>query len=287
MTKRQARFLAISVMAVSCGSCLDRRDGDVFSQLHFNGETMSDYYTLGAKRAGLLVYSKTGLRLSQWATTPVAPGRTDFTWGDPRHWPSQPGKPIHVEEWSIKSNCAGGKTFVWMDAYRNDYVRSSLQHRYKVETTRAEFRVGEGPWVDITAGGACGTMGQPYALHDVTTDPYSLRVWGNIYTADGQSVGRRFFWQHTISYVPDARNSCWKADAEKTRPAIKQEEAWWDSFNGWTLGTGAASQNGEPDGSQVAYARWQMVGKGVGGGWGGQTQARTESEFCMQYQWNW
>ena len=257
---------------------------DVLSQLHLNGESMSDYYTLGVRRAGLMINSSTGQKVSQWMTNPITPTRTDFTWGDPNNWPSAAGQPVNVEEWSIKSNCAGGRTFVWLDAFRNDYANSAVHNRFKISTTRAEIRVGNGPWIDITAGGACGTDGQPYALHDVTTDQYSLRVWGNIYKINGVTVGRRFFWQETMSYVAAAKNVCWKTDTDQIRPAIKQEEAWWDSTNGWKPGSGSIGPNKEPDGEQVIYGRWQMIGKGAGDGW---QESDSAEKLCLQYEWVW
>jgi len=281
-----AYFLAIGAIVQVNVSCAAQNADDVIKELQFNGETMSDYHTLGSRRMGVMINRITGQKLSQWATNPVGPTRTDFTWGDPNNWPSAPGKPISVEEWSIKSNCAGGRTFVWLDAYRNDYADSSVRNRFKIGTTRAEIRVGGGPWTDITDGG-CGVEGQPYALHDVTTNPYGLRVWGNIYQVDGVTVGRRFFWQETISYVPNANNSCWTKDPDRVRPAIKQEEAWWDSTNGWKPGSGSMGVNGEPDGAQVTYGRWQMVGKGAGEGWNLSLRGSSANQFCLQYQGTW
>ncbi len=256
----------------------------IFNQLHFNGESMSDYYTLGVRRAGLMINSGTGQKVSRWMTTPISPTRTDFTWDDPNDRPSGAGKPINIEEWSVKSNCAGGRSFVWLDAFRNDFADSVVHHRFKIKTSRAEIRIGNGPWVDITAGGSCGTDGQPYALLDVTTDPYSLRVWADIYTVDEVTVGRRFFWQATMSYVAAAKNPCWKQDANQMRPAIKQEEAWWDSTTGWGPGSGSIGANEQPDGKQVHYGRWQMIGKGAGDGWLG---ADSLEQLCLQTEWVW
>jgi hypothetical protein len=288
-----ATRIAIAVIAIlpvmlwltNEASALARQDvNDVLNQLHLNGESMSDYYSLGVRRAGLMINSSTGQKVSQWMTKPITPTRTDFTWGDPNNWPTAAGKPINVEEWSVKSNCAGGRTFVWLDAFRNDYANSAVHNRFRIATTRAEIRVGNGPWIDITAGGTCGTDGQPYALHDVTTDQYGLRVWGNIYKIDDVTVGRRFFWQETMSYVATAKNACWKTDTSQVRPAIKQEEAWWDSTTGWKPGSGSIGANKEPDGKDVVYGRWQMVGKGAGEGW---QESDSAEKLCLQYEWVW
>ena len=251
----------------------------------FTGETMSDYYTFAARRAGLIVNSRTGQKMTQWVTRPTDTTHTDVAWVNPNVPRGADGKPASIEEWSIKSNCAGGKAFTWVDSYRSDDAKSSTQKRFKIATTRAEIRVGDGQWVDITGGGSCGTNGQPYALNDVTLTPYSLRVWGNIYKIDGTTVGRKFFWQHTLTYEPNAANPCWKQDALKTRPAIKHEEAWWDSVHGWAFhSSGSMGDIGQPDGVTVTYGRWQMVGKGVGHGWIGSFPGGL---VCMQKQWAW
>ena len=257
----------------------------VLDRLRLNGENMSAYYPLGSRRAGLMVNTVTGQKVSQWSTRPTGPDSADITWGDPAHWPSPAGQPITVEEWSIKTNCAGGRAFVWLNAFRNDYAQSTVRNRFRLETTRAELRVGDGPWVDITAGGSCGTDGHPYALNDVTIDPYGLRVWGNIHNADGLTVGTRFFWQETISYVAAADNSCWRSGPPGARAAIRQEETWWDSRAGWSIGRGEnAGAAGEPNGENVVYGRWQLIGRGVGPGWREEDAAE---KLCLQQTWPW
>ena len=251
----------------------------------FTGETMSDYYTFASRRAGLIVNSRTGQKMTQWVTKPTAATHTDVAWVNPNVRRGADGKPASVEEWTIKSNCVGGKGFTWIDSYRSDDPKSSTQKRFKIATTRAEIRVADGQWVDITNGGDCGTKGQPYALNDVTLTPYSLRVWGNIYMIDGITVGRKFFWQHTLTYVSAATNPCWQQDALKTRSAIKQEEAWWDSVHGWAFhSVGSLSKLGQPDGVTVTYGRWQMIGKAIGHGWIGSFPGGL---VCMRNQWAW
>jgi hypothetical protein len=253
--------------------------------LQFNGETMSDYYTLGQRRGGLIISSDSSqAKKSEWATNPISATRTDITWGDPNNWPAKAGDPTTVEEWEVKSNCRGGKNFIWLNAYRNDYAGTTKSYRFPIVTTRAEIQVGNGPWSDITAGGSCGTNGQPYMLNSVTTDSYSLRVWGNILNKDGVTVGTQFFWQERVSYVSAATNSCWQSDSVSTRPAIKQEEAWWDTKNpGWSIGSGTIS-NGIPDGNQVTYGRWQYVGQHAGAGW---LESDAAGNACLQFQWPW
>lgn len=249
------------------GETLSKEPGDTLAGVPTNGEKMIDYYVLGVSRRGLVVNAQTGQEMSEWRTSSADGNHTDITWIDPNNPPEKTGKPLSIEEWSIKDNCSGGEAFLWVSAYRNDYPERSRSKRFRIETTRAELS-GRGEWIDITTGGSCGTNGQPYALLKVTTAPYSLRVWGNLYKADGVTIGRRFFWQQTVTYIPSAYNSCWASDAMSSRPAIKREEAWWDSSHGWTLGSsGSMGANGEPDGEHVNYGRWTMIGKGAGYGW--------------------
>jgi peptidoglycan hydrolase-like protein with peptidoglycan-binding domain len=90
-----------------------------FNALSYTGETMSDYYTLGLRRGGLVVNASGGANLTEWATTPYGPGKTNFTWGDPSNWPYTDASRTYssVEEWEVKQNCAGGRSFVWINAY--------------------------------------------------------------------------------------------------------------------------------------------------------------------------
>ena len=282
--RKAASFLFSAVAAVAATTAAAAQDiTSALDHLHYNGETMSEYYMFGTKSTGLVVSRKSGKSLTQWQTKPTTEGHTEFTWGDPNHWPSLPGKPIIVEERAVKQNCAGGKAFVWVDAYRNDYPATNKHARFKIQTTHAEFRVGAGPWIDITDGGSCGTEGQPYALHDVTTDEYSLRVWGNIYKADAVTVGKTFFWQHSMTYMPSVSNNCWRTDTATARPAVKHHEAWWDSQKGWSQGSGSMDASGAPDGVSVTLGRWSMIGKGAGIGWAGSLKdSSAVGDACLQ-----
>ena len=245
------------------------------------GEKIDRYYPFHVQRGGLLVsQSDIEQRVSQWADRLVSPTRIDVTWGDPNNWP---GPDSSTEEFELKSNCAAGRGFLWLNAFKNE----NINQRYPIETTKAEIKISNGSWIDITQGGTCGTQGQPYALAELISEPYTLRVWGNIYTING-TVGRRFFWQHTISHEAASTNACWHNDPIKTRSAIVQEEAWWDSTFGWmssgaNTGAGSMGANGEPDGSSVAYVRGQKIAKDVGPGWstfGG-------INYCIKYLWDW
>lgn len=254
---------------------------DQFDHLRYTGEKMGDYYRLREKRTGE-VDTTDGKPVTQWTTKPIGSNRTDFVWSRPGEPEPAGDKPVQVEEWAVRTNCAAGRDFVWLDAYRNDYPALDRHARFRIETTRAELRFGNRPWTDITDGGSCGRDGQPKALYDVPTTPYTLQVWGNIYKADGVTVGRRFYWRATMSYVGNVENPCWREETGRVRPAIKQEEAWWDSATGWSIGSGSMGADGAPDGERVSYTRWGLIGKGVGQGWGGGWKsAAGEARICL------
>lgn len=240
------------------------------------GETVDQYYPFHARKGGLLVTANSdATKVSEWAMLPTSSTKADLSWGDPTNWPDPNAS---IEEYELKKNCAQGLDFLWLNAYRDP----APGHRFPVSTTRAEIRVGNGAWVDITSGGSCGTQGQPYMLSNLVNETYELRVWGNIYDIYG-AVGRRFFWQERVS-SDQTTNACWKNDSTVTRPVITQRETWWDSASGWIAGgSGSMGANGEPDGATVSYARGQGIGKGVGPGW----TTSGSASYCMQYQWDW
>lgn len=250
--------------------------------LTFNGELMNQYFTLGQRRAALIVTEGSGAGYTQWATAPVAgsPWRTDMVWGSPAQWPAPPGQPVYNEEFDIKNNCTAGKNFVWLHAFRNDNPNGT-RDRFKLVTTRAEIQVG-GMVTDITSGGSCGLEGQPYMLNDVSTVPYIIRVWGDILMADGITIGRKFFWQAQYTHNPALTNNCWAGSGSKTRPAVEQIEAWWDSTHGWSIGSGTLGPDGIPDGRNVVMPREQSIAKGLGGGWRAKDAGQ---QICMQHQW--
>jgi hypothetical protein len=224
---------------------------------------MTDFYTLGQQRTGLVTNGR-GVSVTRWTTNPAGGGRTDVTWANP-NGPKNENSPVSVEEWSVPHRCADGHSYVWLNAYRSDFPNGE-HARFRIESERAQVRVGNGPWLDVAQ--ICGHEGQPKALLDVPEEPYSMQIWGRIYKADGVAVGRRFFWRATMTYQKSIENPCWTG-ASRVRPAIKQEEAWWDSAKGWSIGSGSMGTDGEPDGRIVHYSRWGMIGKGVGQGWVG------------------
>ena len=145
-----ASTLAANAFAQSPGAEDPR---DALGRIKLQGQSIGDFYVLSARRAALLIDRETGQKYSEWAIKPLSANRIDVVWGDPNNWPSPMGKAITVEEWSIKSNCAGGKTFVWLDVYRNDFGNASASNRFEIKTTHADIRIGDGPWIDITEAG--------------------------------------------------------------------------------------------------------------------------------------
>lgn len=283
-----ALILEFSVAAICVRPALVHAREGGFANFHFTEDSMADYYPLRDQKTGVLIIGEGGKPLSRWKTNPL-PTHTDVFWVSPNADLSlHKGDLLSVEEWATKKSCAGGLDFIWLNAYRNDFADGSPSRRYRIETTRAEIRRDAGPWIDITSGGSCGTNGQPYALERVSADPYTLRVWGNIYNADGVTVGRRFFWQHTLTYEVQASNPCWQTDSAKQRPAVRQEEAWWDSAHGWATGNGSLGANKEPDGILVKYTRWGLIAKGAGWGWQGDMNVLDSRwRFCLQSEGSW
>jgi hypothetical protein len=257
----RTRDITISFFLI-CGVCEAADAGD-FQNFHFTGQRMTDYYTLGQRRTGLVTNGR-GAGVTRWSTIPTSADHTDVIWANPSG-ATNDRIPLSVEEWNAEHICADGHSYVWLNAYRQDFPNGA-HARFRIESDHAEVRVGDGPWHEITP--TCGHEGQPKAFLNVPEEPYSLQVWGKIYKADGVTVGRRFFWRASMSYQNSVENPCWNGEG-RVRPAVKQEEAWWDSAKGWSLGSGSMGDNEEPDGRVVQYSRWGMIGKGIGQGWVG------------------
>jgi hypothetical protein len=239
---------------------------DALRHLPLVGDTMDQYYTLGVKKAGLFVQTAHPTATWPWNNAPTS-------------------TEVDYEEWEVKNNCAAGKSFLWLNAFRNDYPATGVSYRFPITTTRAEISINGGPWLDITAGGACGTNGQPYALADVINEPYSIRVWGKIFPVAGDPTPpRTFFWQDTMTYMQNQTGACWAADSNNVRNVVKQEEAWWDSSFGWNPGSGSIGANGIADGVTVNYGNWQMIAKGAGDDWNASINGVSA---CLKYGWSW
>jgi hypothetical protein len=255
----------------------------------------SDFIPYGAARTGYFSSPPTGATDPNafWKTTPRSGTWTDVQWGPPSG-AGYLGLPAsNIEEHEIKANCYGGQTFVWVNAYRNDYAPAPAlpaggSFRFPVTTTKALLIDANGT-TDITSGGNCGTNGQPYAKHSVDGNPYTIRVWGNLYDHLG-GFARRWFWQARYTLNIAVENSCWTGSGPKTRPALRQEEVWWDSSGGWIRGTGdlGVPTNGpfvgsatvvEPTGNGLV-----MLGSGywgLGAGWLWQGTQPGGVNYCL------
>lgn len=244
------------------------------------GETIADYYPQIRKGGLLVVKGDLNAKASEFALVPfLSTGKYEITWGNPNNWPADPI--TSVEEFEFKKNCFDGKDFVWLNAYR-DY---NLGFRYEIETTKAEMKIGDGAWVDITSAGTCGKVGQPYYLTKVIKETQVIRVWGKVYDKDHKG-SRDFYWQNTMTPSPAVTNSCWQVDKNKTKPALLSQEAWWDKDSGWTLGSGTLGVDGKPTGANVTYGRQNSAAKGVGLGWT-TLYPNTKEEYCLSQWWSW
>jgi hypothetical protein len=247
-----------------------------FSTLKFNGERATDYFLLRDNSTGVLMSG--GRRMSRWTIKPVTSTQTDISWSSPDVQKGSPPEPPKVEEWSIRRNCMDGRSFLWLDAYRSDIGIADKSPRFRIGARRTEFRGVDGEWVKLDTSG-CGAGGHLYALYDVTTDAYGIRVWGDIYMADGVTVGRRFFWQANLAYAPNVENPC-RRSPDRARPGLRLDEAWWDNVNGWSIGSGDML-DAEPSGANVIYGRWGIIAKGGGPGWVGGWGNRPKESFCL------
>jgi len=218
-------------------------------------ETYDEYAPYREARLGRFTDEATRTWEGQWETLPTSNGTTDVSWGDPEHWDQR-----SIEEHAIRHRCAGGHSFVWLDAYRHADGK-----RFAIKTTRAILRHRGGTF-DITPGGHCGTSGQPYALYRIFPFPYELQVWGKVYSADGMP-STAFFWQERVTPNVLAENSCWEGDAQTTRRALRQDEAWWDAGQGWAVGKGSLGLDGLPTGTDIVYGGSHYIAQGVGFGW--------------------
>jgi hypothetical protein len=214
-------------------------------------------------------------KFGQWVTVPVDALTTMVYWGDPKKW-----NEADVEEHAIVIHPVDGRRWVWVRAY----IDQKVHRRYSIATTRAEI-LRNGKIEDVTP--PTGMEGQPYALVDFD-GPFTVRAWGTIAqdpkvcsartapeSADVKEDGcnpkkrRRWFWQQTITPVAAVPNICWLGEGSNNRPALLQEEVWWDSNGGWFRGSGSVDASGYPTGEGLKYEGMQTIAKGVGFVWTG------------------
>ncbi len=239
---------------------------------------------------------------SQWASSPTSPAGGDVAWGDPANW----NGPKAIEEWETRTNCSGGNTMVFVNAYR-DSVSGA---RYPIRTLKAVYvdvsnlEAPNNVSFDITNG--CNPPdgqphGQPYAVYNVYNVTYVIKVWGEIW-ANGQA-NKRFYWEHRVEPYKTVTNPCWEGDGSATRTAIRQEEAWWEQDPGamstkispsagtWIRGGGTApfTSNGTPVDPSPWYGHRNDFGKDAGAGWtvAELDQGGQETWFgCMRWRWS-
>jgi hypothetical protein len=269
-------------------------------------DTWLDYLPLNNKWAAAL-WSTNGLNgsftgaRSQFAITPVTSERGDVyggdvQWGLPTNWNAPTDD---IEEWGLKPGCSSRHPYVWLYAYREN-----SGERYAIRTLRYEY-------VDINANQTfvattdCETLpdgtldGQPYAIFNVYSAPYKMKLWMVILDNNG-NPDKRVYWEHTITHIPSVYNSCWEVNATKTRAALKQTEAWWEitpslgqTAGQWIIGGGGTpfDSNLNPvNPGTVWHGRLNYFGKNAGAGWLGASLDQNGQPFdyyCMRYGWYW
>src|ERR1700730_6281141 len=250
---------------------------------HAAADVYTDYAQYLVQRGGQTWDPGLSGVYGQWTTAPTSTNHTDVYWGPSSGWPAG----STIEEHEIKSNCSGGNPFIWVNAYR-DY---NSGNRYAIYTTKATYTdINGNTTYDITDGGSCGQNGQPYALYNVWNAPYQIQVWGNIENPDG-SFAKRFFWQAKYTNYVSESNPCWSSGTT-TATTILQEEAWWDSWGGWTgTGTGDIDPTShEPTGTGEKWSDFQTIAYGIGFAWTygdyNSSQQRVMTA-CLRYQWSW
>ena len=123
----------------------------------------------------------------------------------------------------------------------------------------------------------------------VDGNPYTIRVWGNLYDNLG-ALAKRWFWQARYTLTSPIVNSCWVGSGANVRPTLLQEEVWWESTatqwlmgNGVNLGEMGSPTNGpyapagnspdptklEPTGNALVMNRSQYMGLDAGWLWYG------------------
>lgn len=246
----------------------------VVSPGSLRADTWNDYSLNDQYRGGIAVSeSNQSSTYSQWTTKPIGQNLSHVIWGSPA---SNPGN--SVEEFEVRPNCsAGGQSWVYLNSL------GSRDTRYALHTTQALFITSTGTY-DLTNNG-CGTNGHPYALFDVYSGTYTMKVWGWIAKPDG-SKSRDFYWQQTVTTNQNIHNPCWTSDSINTRKSIVLDEVWWDQWGGWIIGSGALDNNGVPTGSSVAYGRQRIFAKGAGRLWR-YSNFDNGDNACLKSGWSW
>lgn len=120
------------------------------------------------------------------------------------------------------------------------------------------------PPTDLMANGeyrACGAHGQPYLLWSKPPWHYRIQVWGHL----TESARYKWYWDAIVTGPVPVVDDCLKPVIE--RPAVKVEEAWWETRKNpageWTGGSGRIDPGtGLPSGEAVTYGRTVWHGAG-------------------------
>lgn len=266
-------------------------------------ETWLDYLPLNVRSTAVLWWrpDMASLPVSPMSRFDIIPKTTargdffgaDIQWGAPADF----GGPDDIfEEWATKPGCYSKNPYLWLHAFRDNHGQ-----RFEIRTLRYEY-------VDLTTGQTfnatndCpllpdGTLqGQPYAIMNVWSQPYRIKLWMIILNADGIQ-DKRVYWEHTVTPRPaGVYNSCWESDAWNNRPAIEQREAWWEIWPGggetqgrWLLGGGGVpfDRSLQPQDPGIVWqGRLNVFGLWAGIGWiGAMLQPNgepTDFQWCMR-----
>lgn len=233
-----------------------------------SGNTYDAYAPYLSRLQGVLGDGSLSWKTEPYYTSPTIQ-RTNVIWGSA------------VERHEIRKNCFDGNSYVWISSFGN----------YPI-TARKVLLTKNGVTKDLT--NICGSDGHVYALYNVDSTPYRIQVWGNTAPAPGAAPDQKFYWDAKYRLV-DSTNNCWQQDSMKTRPAIRQEEAWWSQHDSAAEGTwdrgawGEIGANGEPSGYSVYYNTYFEIAKGAGfmWKWGSLGGRETFGPACLKRTQSW
>ncbi|HJR74756.1 MAG TPA: hypothetical protein VJ806_14095 [Luteimonas sp.] len=257
-----------------------------------------DSYMPFSKRWSYVMPPGAAFASGQWATWSA--DATNMT----IHWTSDSSTTAFnwnalasVEKFEIRPNCADGAAWVFLNGYRHNTNPNII---FWLKTDKALVRVAGATVYDethITRQGACAKflssvgpngdyIGIPYAPYVFWDQTYEFEIWGKIADANGALV-RSFYWKALYQPGIAANNPCWLGSAP-SRLTILQQEAYWDSIAGWSVGSGTVDM-ANLTASNVKYGRYQRYGENAGPGWTTGTVSATGTlsppTGCLQNVW--
>lgn len=258
--------------------------------------THYDFFPLKNKKVGIAYAGSNAY--SKWATQPSPEStlKTNALWGIPESRDVPGVDPIYIwdlglpqepsiEEFQTALNCTHGLSFIWQPGYVSyTYGVHHTQHLHK-----AEIVLPSGTY-SITPNTSCMPIGIPYALLNIPTQPYRIKVWGEIRRGgDPQQKYYDFYWDVTYSPPTNVYNSCWEGTGA-TKLAVAQEEVWWTNSDGYWHGGGNVSldSNGVPDGISVTYPSRGTVALDAGWLWTSMPlNGYSGTSLCLAKGWDW